>query len=147
MTGVLKLTITESAEELKALLTRQTKASARERIQALYLLKIGKVKTITGLAEILGRDISTIFRWFQRYRSTGLEGLLNTPRNQGRKPIISEDVLDILKDKLQSRHQFRSYEDIRLWLKDKFGIEASYKVVHETVRYRLRTRLKTSRTR
>ncbi len=145
MAGVLKLDIQESAEELKLLLGRQATSAGKERVQALYLLKIGKVKTITGLAEILGRDISTIFRWFQRYKTKGLDGMLNVPRNQGRKPLIPKPILETLKQELHQPGRFRTYSDIREWLRENHGVDASYKVVHETVRYRLKIRLRGSR--
>lgn len=145
MAGVLKLDIQESVEELKLLLGKQATPTGKERVQALYLLKIGKVKTITGLAEILGRDISTIFRWFQRYKTTGLEGMLTVPRNQGRKPLIPTPILETLKQELNQPGRFRTYSDIREWLRETHGVEASYKVVHETVRYRLKVRLRGSR--
>ncbi|MFS8820081.1 helix-turn-helix domain-containing protein [Synechococcus sp. W60.1] len=144
MAGVLKLDIRESAEELKSLLGKQSTPTGKERVQALYLLKIGKVKTMTGLAEILGRDISTIFRWFQRYKARGLEGMLTVPRNQGRKPLIPKPVLEILKQELHQPGRFRTYSDIREWLRETHGVDASYKVVHETVRYRLKVRLRGS---
>lgn len=147
MTGVLKLRIAETAEELKVLLDQQTTVTGWERVQALYLLKKGEVSTITGVAEILGRDISTVFRWFQRYRAKGLEGLLNIQRNQGRKPVIPPEVRQVLQERLQDPEAFESYTDVKAWLEQEHGIVASYKVVHETVRYRLNIRLKSCRSR
>jgi putative transposase len=34
---------------------------------------------------------------------------------------------------------------VRTWLKDEFGVNASYKVVHEAVRYKLKVKLKRKR--
>lgn len=145
MTGVLKLNISESIEELEQLLAQQTTVMGRERIQALYLLKAGKVRTMTGVAEALGRDISTIFRWFQRYRSWGLEGLLKNQCNQGRKPTIPVEIREVLRQRLQDPEAFQTYGDVKAWLEQEYGIVASYKVVHDTVRYRLNLRLSSSR--
>ncbi len=142
MAGILKLTISESADELRALLLQQTAVSGQERIQALYLIKTGEVKTITRLSEVLGRHTSTIFRWFQRYKSEGLEGLLDTSRSPGRPPLIPGPILMCLNEKLRSRHRFRSYEEVRHWLHDQFNLDVSYKVVHETIRYRLKLQLR-----
>ncbi|MGL5194495.1 MAG: helix-turn-helix domain-containing protein, partial [Chroococcales cyanobacterium] len=72
MAGVLKLDIRESIEELKSLLAKQTTARGRERVQALYLLKIGQIKTLKELSILLGRDTATIYRWFQKYKNYGL---------------------------------------------------------------------------
>ncbi|GAB1538294.1 hypothetical protein NUACC21_09520 [Scytonema sp. NUACC21] len=46
---------------------------------------------------------------------------------------------------LQEPQGFKSYEEIRTWLKAEEGVEASYKVVHDTVRYRMKAKLKVPR--
>jgi hypothetical protein len=46
MSGVVKIDITESVEELKALLAAQKTAFGKERVQALYLLKTRQVETV-----------------------------------------------------------------------------------------------------
>jgi putative transposase len=145
MAGVLKLEIAETVEELKTLLAKQTTARGRERIQALYLLKIGQVKTLKELGILLGRDTATIYRWFQKYKADGLQGMLAVKKGQGRKPAIPKPVMERLKERLQEPDSFNSYSEVRTWLKKEFGIEASYKVVHEAVRYKLKLKLKSSK--
>jgi putative transposase len=145
MPGVLKLKITETGEELKTLLSKQTTARGRERIQALYLLKIGQVKTLKELAILLGRDTATLYRWFQRYKKDGLDGILEVKKGQGRKPAIPPNVMEKLKQRLENPDTFNSYGEVRNWLKDEFGVHASYKVVHEAVRYKLKVKLKRQR--
>ncbi|WP_179047365.1 hypothetical protein [Nostoc sp. TCL26-01] len=54
MAGVTKVKIQESAEELRELLKKQKTVLGKERIQALYLLKIQQVKTIQDLAVVKG---------------------------------------------------------------------------------------------
>lgn len=68
MAGVFKLEITETAEQLKIRLHEQKTVEEKERVQALYLLKLGQVKTIQQLAVVLGRDRTTIHRWLRQYR-------------------------------------------------------------------------------
>jgi len=46
MAGVCRLSITETIEELKSLLTEQKTASGFQKIQALYLFKISQIKTV-----------------------------------------------------------------------------------------------------
>lgn len=145
MAGVLKLEIKETSEELKTLLAKQTTVRGRERIQALYLLKLGQAKTLKELAILLGRDTATIYRWFQKYKSEGLHGMLEVKKGQGRKPAIPKPVLEQLKQCLQEQDTFKSYGEVRSWLKEKYGIDASYKVVHEAVRYKLKIKLKKGR--
>ncbi|WP_017314100.1 helix-turn-helix domain-containing protein, partial [Mastigocladopsis repens] len=77
MAGVTKVEIYESAEELQELLRKQKIVSSRERIQALYLLKIGHVKTIQDVAVVLGRARVTVQRWLKDYTESGIKGLLS----------------------------------------------------------------------
>ncbi len=142
MAGVLKIDIAETSEELKFLLAKQTTARGKERIQALYLLKIGQVTTLKELSIVIGRDQATIYRWFRKYKVEGIDGLLEVKRGQGRKPAIPKDVMDRLKKHLTDPKAFRSYGEVKNWLKEECGVEASYKVVHEAVRYKLSIKLK-----
>ena len=69
MAGVLKINITQTAQQLKALLAKQTTARGKERVLALYLLKIGKATTLKDLALVFGRDTATLYRWLQKYKT------------------------------------------------------------------------------
>ena len=85
MAGVTKVKIKESAEELHELLRKQKTALAKERIQALYLLKIEQVKTIKDLAVVLGRGTATVQRWLKAYTESGINILVQISVN---KPSI-----------------------------------------------------------
>ncbi len=56
----LLIEITETVEELKAIMHAQVKAKLKERVHALYVWKAGIVKDIADLAGLLGRSESTI---------------------------------------------------------------------------------------
>jgi putative transposase len=141
MAGVLKLDITETIDQLKTLLAQQTTARGKERVQALYLLKIGQVTTLKELSVTLGRDTATLYRWFQKYKTKGIAGLLETKKGQGRKPMIPPEIMERLHEHLQ-QSEYKNYGEIQVWLKEVYGIDASYKVVHEAVRYKLKIKLK-----
>ncbi len=147
MSGVLKINITQTAQQLKNLLAKQTTARGKERILALYLLKINKASTLKDLAVVLGRDTATLHRWLQRYKTYGLEGMLAVRKGQGRKPAIPQAVMEQLEQQLENPDQFGTYGAVKNWLKEECGIDASYKVVHEAVRYKLKVRLKSSKPR
>lgn len=92
MAGVTKVKIEESAEELHELLRKQKTALGKERIQVLYLLKIGQVKTIQELAVVLGRGSATVQRWLKADTESGIttlgarkKGSLSTANYQGRR--------------------------------------------------------------
>lgn len=70
---------------------------------------------------------------------------MSTKKSTGRAPIIKAEVREQLDTELQQPEGFKSYEEIRTWLKAVEGIEASYKVVHDTVRYQMKAKLKVPR--
>ncbi len=145
MAGVTKVKIKESAEELRELLKKQKTVLGKERIQALYLLKIQQVKTIQDLAVVLGRGSATVQRWLKAYAESGIDTLVSRKKGSGRPPIINTDVREQLSKELEDPQGFKSYEEIRTWLKAVQGVRASYKVVRDTVRYRMKAKLKVPR--
>lgn len=145
MCRVLKLEIKETEAELESLLKQQKTASGFERIQVLYLLKTHQTSSVQHIATVLGRRRITVQRWLKHYREAGLQGLLEKRKSPGRPKIIPVDVRSQLKKELCEPEGFKSYEEIRTWLRASQGIEASYKVVHEVVRYKLKAKLKTPR--
>ncbi|MBH8554617.1 helix-turn-helix domain-containing protein [Nostocaceae cyanobacterium CENA357] len=145
MVGVTKVEIKESVEELHELLIKQKVASSRERVQALYLLKMGQIKTIQDVAVVVGRERVTVQRWLKTYTESGINGLLSIKKSTGRPPIINDLTKEQLLKELEQPEGFKSYKEIRTWLKAVEGVEASYKVVHDTVRYRMKAKLKVPR--
>ena len=81
MAGVCKLEIAETVPQLKALLNDQKTASGFQKIQALYLFKIGQVKTVKELALTLGVNRITVQRWLRQYRHQGMAGLLQVKQS------------------------------------------------------------------
>lgn len=147
MSRVVKLEISETQEELQELLRKQKTGSGKERVQALYLLKTRQVETVQHLAVVLGRGRITVQRWLKLYREAGLSNLLSEKKSSGRPKKIPLDVRSLIKKELSEPEGFKSYEEVRTWLLAEFGIQASYKVVHEVVRYKLKAKLKAPRPR
>ena len=142
MAGVCKIEITETVPELKKLLNHQKTASGFQKIQALYLFKIGQVATVTELAVTLGVNRITVQRWLRQYRKDGLPGLLQVKQNGGRKPAIPVEARDRLEKRLNDPDNgFQSYGEIQTWLQEEYNINASYKAVYATVRYQLKSKL------
>ena len=142
MVGVCKIEIAETAEELKNLLTKQKTASSFQKIQALYLLKSFQVKTVKDLALTIGVNRITVQRWLKKYRTHGLDGLLEIKHSGGRKPAIPESARADLKLRLSDpQKSFKSYAEIQEWLQQEYNINASYKAVYATVRYQLKAKL------
>lgn len=137
MSGVYHLEITESEAALKALLRNQKTASAKERIQLLYLLKSEQAQTIQQAASLLGRHRVTLQKWAQRYRQGGLNMLLSRKPHPGSKSTLPNWAETALRKRLEQPDGFESYAAIQQWLATTLGIVAPYKTVHTWVYYRL----------
>src|SRR5512135_365290 len=145
MSRALNVFIIETADELKRLMKVQQKAKLKERIQALYLLKNERAKTLQDLADFLGRSRSTIESWLTRYRKKGWLGLLAWNYQGGPPPAIPEPILAELRGKLSESQGFKNYGEIQQGLKEQYGLEIPYKTVHQTVHYKLKAKLKVAR--
>lgn len=96
MSGVPRIEIAESVQELKLLMKQQKTGLGYAKIQSLYLLKINAVETVRHLAVIIGRGESTIHRWLHQYKTGGLYLLLKEPPKTGRpKKLNIETVAEI----------------------------------------------------
>jgi len=145
MPRLLSLTVQESPESLQAMIAQQKAQWARERLQALHLYASGIAPFENTIACIVGRDVSTIRRWFRTYEQAGLSGLLKPRDNRGRKPQISPEVQVQLKAKLAEPEGFANYEAIRDWLQTEHNLEASIDAVYRVVHNKLKARPKVAR--
>lgn len=145
MAGILKIEIQESAEELKALMEQQQKASQRRKVQVLWWLKTGQSQTVNQLATMGGQHRTTVSRWLSLYRQGGLEALMKIPVRSGRPRRMSDEVLADLQRELADPEGFSSYGEVQQWLAAVHGQEVAYRTVHQWVRYRLKGKLKVAR--
>lgn len=141
----LEVEIKESLEELEKALKYATTVSSKERLQMLYLLKSGQVSSRLKLAELIGRDQATITRWLRKYKDGGRGSLLEVKHAPGKVSIVRGEILERLKQRLQSPQGFQSYGQIQQWLVAEFGLNIAYKTVYELVRYSLGAKLKVPR--
>ena len=61
--------------------------------------------------------------------------------------IVSGEILERLKQRLQEPQEFHSYGQIQQWLVGEFKLNIAYKTVYELVSYRIGAKLKVPRTR
>jgi len=83
--------IQETPSQLKKLQTQQKELSKFRKMQGLYLLKTGEVKTVTHLADYLGVHRVTIQQWLKIYRQQGVSRLISEPEDQRGRPKQLED--------------------------------------------------------
>lgn len=145
MSGVLKINIQASAEELKVLLNQQSSAVERSKLQILWWLKQEQVSQVNELAQLSGYHRITISRWLSRYRQGGLEALLERKPRPGRPRAIDGEVREQLTQELKDPEGFASYREVQQWLAAIHDQIVPYKTVHKTVRYGLKGKLKRPR--
>jgi putative transposase len=145
MPRLLNLTITQSPAQLQKLMSEQMPNWARERLHALYLYASGTAPFKNSIARILGKDVSSIRRWFRIYEQAGLEGLLKPRDTCGRKSHIPSEVYAQLQEKLADPEGFGCYDDIRQWLEKEHGLQVGMSVVFRAVHGKLKARPKVAR--
>lgn len=145
MSRVVKIEIAETPETLLKRLKQPKPGDNRDKIQALYLLKTKSVETVQYLAVILGCHRTTVQRWLAEYRAGGLEAMLHCKPKPGRKPSIPSSIRERLAQELDDPEGFESYQEVQTWLQTTQGISVSYKVVHHTIRYQMKAKLKVPR--
>ena len=139
------LDIAEPAEQLKALMEQQTKATQRSKLQVLWWFQTGQASTVQQVVDWSGYHRSTVSRWLKLYREGGLDTLLTVKPRPGRPRAITGEVLESLKRELADPQGFDSYGEVQQWLSLLQGQEVPYKTVHKTVRYYLKAKLKAPR--
>ena len=145
MAGKLKIEIVESVETLSRLLKKERNSQKKERIQALYWIKTNLAETIGHLSALSGKHRTTVSRWLSSYRKGGISEMLEIYKSSGRKPEIPPEIQQTLINELNEKEGFSSYKEIQTWLYTVHDLDVTYKVVHDTVRYRLKAKLKVPR--
>jgi transposase len=139
--------ITEPVDELKHRLQREHNGHKKPRLQMLYLLASGQVRTRQDVAQLLGVHRNTIGRWLAIYAAGGLEALLVTYTPAGQPVSLAPAVLASLEQALHRAEGFASYEALRPWVRRTHGVEVKYKTLHSLVRVRFQAKLKVARPR
>ena len=137
--------ITESAEDLKALLRKSTQKHQIQRLSALYLLQSGKAKNRTQVAELLSVHRISVGHWLETYETEGLEKLLKRRYAPGHLPLLTEEQRDVLRAELQKPEGFSSYVQIQQYITDTFGVEMKDKAVYALVHDKWGSKLKVPR--
>ena len=127
--------ISESPEELLHMMKDGKKGRFRDRLRLLRLLKSGEAETMTRAAGLCGVARLTGADRFNRYGSGGIGELLVLKTVPGRKRRISGEIEESLRKRLPDSDGSGSYDEIRIWLKEKYNIDITYKTVRKTVRY------------
>jgi transposase len=157
MSGIPKIEIQESAEELRELMKKQKNSLEFAKLQTLYLFKINAAETVRYMAVLIGRGESTIHRWLKVYRESGIKALLKdveeekdeeiSSRPPGRPQAIDVEIAAQIQQELKEEEGFSSYQEVKLWLEIVQGVEVSYISIWRFCRLELQAKLKVPRPR
>ena len=81
--------ITESVEELNALLKKSKDSTEKDKLRMLYQLKSGKAKYRSDVNANLKINRTTIGRWLSKYEEGRLQQLLERRYPPGCQPFMS----------------------------------------------------------
>ena len=140
--------IAEETPTLERHLRREGEPLRKQRLHLLVLITTGAVSTQAEAARHLALHRNTIRRYLQKYRTGGLEALLEVGA-AGQPPgqrLLPPKVFEALKARLDA-HGFASYTEAHRWVEERFDLEVNYKSLHKLIRYRLGAKLKRSRPR
>ena len=92
MSGIIKIEIVESVEELYKLLKLSESREVKERVLSLYWLKTQQVATTEAIASLVGKHRTTVSRWLSSYRRGGLKSLLAKGKSTGRTRMLTPEI-------------------------------------------------------
>jgi len=137
--------IAESAASLKAAMNREQKPLKRKRLQVLYVVASGAVKSRQEAAAVVGVGRNAVGKWLGVYEREGLEGCLRVQKAAGRVPSLNAEQEAHLVEALGQPSGFASYEAVREWIVQQFGVKMSYAAVFKLVHVKLGASLKVPR--
>lgn len=145
--GARARTIRESLETLSELERRYRNRPPELRLKALRLLKEHPEWTFQEVADLVGRSLRTLQRWWRTYREEGLEELLHIRKAGGKRPVrIGEAGLKELQKELEE-DGFADLKEIQCFLAERFGVHYSLSGIWYLVRVELGAKPKTGRPR
>jgi transposase len=134
-----------SVDELKHRLAHERHPAKHQRLHARYLLASGQARFRRDVARLLGLDRNTVGRWLALYAQGGLPALLHIYIPAGTRTPLTPDHLAHLQQRLRDPEGFASYNEVRQWISDTFGVVLTYNATHKLVRYKLGAQLKVAR--
>jgi len=129
--------VKESIEFLKEKLKKEKSSTAKQRIQALYLIASKQVTRQSHISRVLGVHRNTVSSWLKTYEENGFDSMLEIKQQPGRPTSLTMEAISGLKERLNRAEGFASYEEARQFLSKEHSIELSYSRVHKLVRYEM----------
>ena len=113
--------IQESEEELTRLEQSLRGQKPADRVRVLRLLKSGAVKSLKDCAPLVGYSVTQLTRWWERYRSAGLAGVLKQHKPVGKASKLSAEAWAGLMQAMRAGH-IATMQEARDYLEREWGI-------------------------
>lgn len=114
--------IEEPVEELRALEKRRCdERSVADRLKMLRLLKSEQCRSRRQAAEVLGYSERQLGRWFETYRSEGLDGLTAVSAPGGREERVTPEAWEALREEMKAGRVTR-LKDAQAFLQEQYSI-------------------------
>lgn len=134
--------ISEDLELLKEIEKKQKLVRNEKRVQFLILLKSEKARTQKSAGEVVGWQLRQSQKIWQKYRESGLEGVLAKSERRSFGKLSSVEISGL--NRYLREMGARSLAEIQGYLKDSYGVEYTIGGVSDLC-IRLKIKLKTAR--
>ena len=146
MGKVFEIAIKEDLKELKTLHRKEKNSKKQLRIMSLILTLEGKFLTREELAQFIGVNSKTLYKWTDKYKEGGLTELLKISGGGKRRESIPASIHKKIEKKLQdSTAPLQGYTDAVQWIEQEFGYEIKYHTLRAFMKRNFGTKLKTPR--
>jgi transposase len=107
--------------ELEVLRRYQRNVAGKEYVKVTSLLMLAKGYSPETVSDCLGIDVSTVYRYWNFYKTNGLDSFLEN-RNKGYWGLLSSSELSLLRKELK-RTLYTDAKSVSEWIKDNLGVE------------------------
>lgn len=140
------LRISESVNDLNAILKLQTKHNNIDRIRALIHLKEGTFASRELVSDHLRISLRTLEKWISSYIKGGLDELLLPEKRVRKSYLISQEIDKALEKRMRNSEEgFSSYVEAQRWLSAEYGLDLKYNTIRKHLIRHYETKIKSPR--
>lgn len=141
-----ELQIKESQDELNNWISKTRHTKMQKRVKALISLKADEFDRLEDLAKHIETNVSSLRRWLNTYRETGIAGLCKMETRNKPSKVITKEIHSWLEEILtDSSAPAKGYKHLQIMIAQKFNKEIHYHALYFYLRKYFKTKLKTPR--
>lgn len=141
--SVLVLTKSDLTKLQHFMYRMQAQGNLRARLRGNAVLLAHQHRSVPEIAQALGKDNRTIYRWLKGYRQKGIDGLTEPMRHRKLSPAQVQELMEIshFRDALSNPKIWSSvwtYRKMADWIKENWQIVLSPERVRQIIKQFLR---------